>query len=366
MSFAILATGDEIVQGDTLNTNSHAIAHALHSLGLDLGLHLCCSDNEQEMFSSIEFLSKNHTHIITTGGLGPTSDDRTRFIIARFAELELIERAEAYAHVEERLARARLTMNAGNRQQAMFPKGAHLLPNPHGTAMGCYFYWQEKCFIMLPGPPRECLPMFNDYILPLLQDTEHSNQSWLKWRLFGVAEGQIAELLDDALKNVDCQTGYRLEAPYLEFKVRCDEKNAAKVKHIIEPIVAPHIIATTHKRASECLAHTIEELQVPIVIIDDVTGGALQTLIQRPANYRWLSFHESNSTAVIQFHLTGLDGYWLGSLGDAEVQLTINYQNAEEQGSEQHQLPYRSALIVQQAAEWLSYRLLHLINQLHQ
>ncbi len=77
----------------------------------------------------------------------------------------------------------------------MFPEGAVLLPNPHGTAMVVIYNYKDKIIILLPGPPRECLPMFNDYVLPLLQQTEHMDKQLLKWRLFGVAEGEIAEIL---------------------------------------------------------------------------------------------------------------------------------------------------------------------------
>ena len=138
MTIAILATGDEIIHGDTLNTNSHAIAHAINSEGLALGLHVSSSDNENEMLGCIEFLSQKHDTIILLGGLGPTSDDRTRFVLARFLKTTLVEFPKALAHIQARITRANLSLNPGNRQQALFPSGAVLLPNPHGTAMGCY------------------------------------------------------------------------------------------------------------------------------------------------------------------------------------------------------------------------------------
>lgn len=107
-------------------------------------------------------------------------------------------------------------------QQCLFPANARLFPNPYGTAMGCSYSWKGKVFILLPGPPRECLPMFNQDVLPLLlQTSRHSNKQILRWRVFGLAESEIAQILEEALEGLDCQTGYRLETPYLEFKVRC-------------------------------------------------------------------------------------------------------------------------------------------------
>jgi nicotinamide-nucleotide amidase len=365
MTIAIMATGDEIVHGDTLNTNSNAIAHALTSEGLPPGLHLSCSDNEQEMLSCLTFLCQKHDIVILIGGLGPTSDDLTRFALARFLKVSLIEFPEAVMHIKARLARANLNFNSGNRQQALFPTGATLLPNPHGTAMGCCYRSQGKLFILLPGPPRECLPMFNEHVLPVLQKIQHTDKHLLKWRLFGVAEGAIAEVLDSALSTVNCEIGYRLETPYVEFKVRCVKEEEEKIKQIVEPLIHTYIIASPKQKASERLREKIEQMQRPVVVIDDATGGVLQTLLQRPSTHPWLNFHDIGDSNTLFFHVSGLKEYWEQQSGSI-TDITIKYHNDIEHGSETHQMPYRSPLVIEYAAEWLSFRLFHLIDQLHQ
>ncbi|AHE66529.1 competence/damage-inducible protein A [Legionella oakridgensis] len=366
MNIAILATGDEIIYGDTLNTNGHAIAHLLCSEGFSLGLHLACGDSEVDIYSCLEFLGHNHDTVVVIGGLGPTSDDRTRFALARFLNAPLVEFPEALNHIQTRLNRANLSMNTGNHQQSLFPSHAILLPNPHGTAMGCICVQNNKQFILLPGPPRECLVMFNNHVLPELRHKKNygkESKSWLRWRLFGVAEGEIAEILDNALADMHCETGYRIETPYVEFKVRCQEAQVSRIKEMIDPIVAPHIIASPEQKASEGLRKKIAMLEEPMVIIDDATGGVLQTLLQRPNTYQKLMFHE-NDKWRLHFHLRGLEEYWTGRQS-ATTHLIIKYHNDVEHGSETHQIPYRSPLIVDYAVEWLSFRLLHLIDQLH-
>ncbi len=366
MTIAILSTGDEIIYGDTLDTNTHAIAHSLSSDGLITGLQLSCTDQEQDIVACLEFLTRHHDIIILTGGLGPTSDDRTRFALARFLALPLVEHASALQHVQTLLTRANLHMNAGNRQQALFPADAQLLPNPNGTAMGCTLAVKNKRFILLPGPPRECLPMFNDYVLPALQQAQHGDKILLKWRLFGVAEGEIAQTLEEALDNIDCETGYRLETPYVEFKVRCVAGQVDTVRKIIDPVVEPYIIAPPEQKASDRLRLRINELHVPLVIVDDVTGGILQKLLLRPENYGVLAFHEQKiMEGAICFHLTGLDEYWWQKSATI-TQVRINYRAGNTTGSETHSLPFRNQLVVEVAAEWSSFRLFHLINQLHQ
>ena len=364
MVAAILATGDEIIHGDTLNTNGHEIAKALSSEGVPLGLHMTCSDKEQELYDCVAFLAQKHDLIFIIGGLGPTSDDCTRFAVARYLNIALIEHQEAIVHINTRLKKAGLAMDRGNRQQALFPEGAQLLPNPHGTAMGCIYKAPSQLFVLLPGPPRECLPMLNQHVLRILQQKSRTQKQLLSWLLFGVAEGETAQMLDDALASVDCKTGYRLDTPYLEFKVRCQPECVAHIKKIIDPLVAPYIISPSHQKASERLRECIERLDAPLMIRDEVTGGLLQTLLQRPSTVHQVFFHKADKTHMY-FHLSGLDAYWHPT-HDSKAVLRIAYQIQGKSGEETQVIPYRaSALVLSFAAEWLSFRILQLINQFH-
>ena len=365
MTIAILATGDEIVHGDTLNTNTYEIAHALSSEGLSLGFQLSCSDKKTDMVDCLQFLAEKHDIIILIGGLGPTTDDLTRFALAEFTGDTLVQHAEALAHIQDRLHAAKVIMNQGNLQQCLFPERATLLPNPNGTAVGCFYQWNNTTFILLPGPPRECLPMFNNFVLPLLQKTQHSNKQMLKWRIFGLAESEIGQILEDALSDLDCQTGYRLDTPYIEFKVRCTSDLIEKAKTIVDPILAPHIIATTEKKASDKLRDLILNLNDPISIIDEATGGLLQFLLTKPGVHHLINFSSLNKTRL-SFHLSGLEEYWSKKPAKGQTQLIIHYSNENQEGGETHLIPYRSPSVVPHAAEWLSFRLFHLINQLHQ
>lgn len=363
MTIALLATGDELITGDTLNTNSHKIANALASEGLLIGLHLTTGDAEDQIVECIDFLCKQHDVLIITGGLGPTSDDRTRFALARYLDTPLLPYAEAMNHIQHHLRRTTLSISAGNQQQAMFTVNANLLPNPFGTAMGCSCVWGDKLFILLPGPPRECLPMFNNHVLPLLKDKTHTTNIQLKWRLFGVAESQIAQIIDDALAHLDVETGYRLETPYVECKVRCDRQLADEVETILSPLLEPHIISSTELKASEQLKALIEEKQIKLSIEDHATGGLLQCLLQQPSNSYLLHFN-SKKPQPLHVEFSGLEEYWQSQEGKNETCVTINYSYQQSKGQETHQLPYRTALVVHIAAEWLCFRLIHLIERI--
>ena len=372
MTLAILATGDEIIHGDTLNTNGHYIAKALSSDGIPLGLHVTCSDKENDLLDSIAFLAQNHSVIVSIGGLGPTSDDRTRFAFARYFGLELVEYTEALDHIQGRLKRANLPFDGGNRQQALFPPNATILPNPNGTAQGCLFSVKDKLVVLLPGPPRECLPMFNDYVLPRLQEIQHSQKKLLSWQLFGVAEGQVAALLETALKGMGCSLGYRLDTPYLEFKVRCAEKAVSKVQGIVEPLVASMIISPPKQKASTLLRERLALMKESVVILDRATGGVLETLLRCPDNAEKVHFYNQD-TDGLYFEITGLDVFWKQDKEATSADLLIKYHangsvisSLKQPGFERHSIPYRGhSMVLHYAAEWLSFRMLHLIDQIH-
>lgn len=365
MTIAILATGDELIHGDTLNTNSHNMAHILSSEGLPLGLQLTCSDDEDEIVRCLSFLAEKHSTIIVLGGLGPTTDDLTRFALSRFTNEPLVQHQEALDHIKSRLEPAKVTINQGNLQQCLFPKEARLLPNHNGTAVGCCYEWNKLKMFLLPGPPRECLPMFEQFVLPLLHHTQHSKKQLLKWRVFGVAESEIGQVLEEALEPFACQTGYRLEVPYIEFKVRCEPDLREQIRSVVDPILAPHLIATPLQKASEALLELIVINKEPVTIIDEVSGGFFETLLLKPGTRDLIKFNGLVKTKLF-FHITGLEEYWSKQKPTGSTQLIIDYSNQEQTGRETHTIPFRSPLVVHYAAEWLSFRLFHLINQLHQ
>lgn len=365
MSIAILATGDEIINGDTLNTSTQEMARTLTSEGLTVNQHMSCTDNQADIEACIHFLTQHHDTLIITGGLGPTSDDRTRFALAAFLKEPLESAEEAVCHIHTILHAKKSRESKSNLQQTFFPKGATLLPNPFGTAMGCYFSRQDKHFALLPGPPAECFPMFHHHLLPLIQHERKTDLQMLKWRVFGLAESEIASEIDEAMKDLPCETGYRLDVPYLECKVRCKKEDITNVKQRMEPIVRPHIISSVEKRASQELVDYILQHHIRFSITDHASGGRLQMLIQTPETLPWVEFNPKKKQAL-HFDIEGLDAYWHQGPKDQKTSMTIRYSQHGKQGEIHDPLPYRSRHVIYMAAEWSAFRLLQLINQLHQ
>lgn len=242
---ALLATGNELVEGDILNTNGQVIAQTLVKHGFELGLHVVAADDDADLETALTFLLPLHKAVIITGGLGPTSDDRTRQALSKVTRAELQFDETVWQSICE-LFQTRLGRQPHpvNRQQALFPHGSTVLPNPEGSAAGCKMQYQNNLIYMLPGPPNECLLMFENFVLPdLITNIPHENRIKLSWQLQGASEGEIAALIDEAVKDYPVITGYRASKPYLEVKIysyhhdKFDEMIIA-----IKKIIGPYLV----------------------------------------------------------------------------------------------------------------------------
>ena len=157
---AFLATGDEIVNGDILDTNAPYFARQLTDNSFVPGTRLIVSDDQKEMESAIRYLLQDHDALITIGGLSPTSDDRTRFAISDALEKPLQFDEASWDRIVEKLNSYNLAIPENNKQQCLFPENAEIYPNPNGTASACCINHDDKLVFMVPGPPNECREIF--------------------------------------------------------------------------------------------------------------------------------------------------------------------------------------------------------------
>ncbi len=360
---ALLATGDEISNGDILNTNTQEIAHRLFAEGMAVGNHMVTSDAIIEIEQAIVFLLASHSALIITGGLGPTSDDLTRFALSKALQRELIFDENAWDGIVNRLKKFGYdTPPLSNRQQALFPEGATIIPNPNGTAAGCLLEHENKFIFMLPGPPFECLPMFEQVTLPALKKAGFAKAEYHKnWLLFGVSEGQIAEELDAIAKPYNCMTGYRLFYPYIEFKIHSTNKNEfEKVIPQIERAIHPYILADGQKMASELLRARLENLNFTLTLCDSATGGLLESTLKTPNTFSHLHFVSDNNKAR---HITieGLTEFWQGS-ESTQTELTMYFNLENQQETLQVVVPFRGARVKKYAVEFICRKIYEMLT----
>ena len=181
---AILATGNELMDGSVLNTNTQYIAAALSQIGLTPYEQVTVSDHPDQLLRAFQRLLENYDLVIAIGGLGPTVDDRTRDLAAQALNLDLQFCASTWDTIQAIAARnyPDLVLTENNKTQAMILPQSLALANANGTAPG--LVWpapnNKPRLILLPGPPRECLPMFDQQVLPLLRQAFSAHDAPIK------------------------------------------------------------------------------------------------------------------------------------------------------------------------------------------
>ena len=201
MNCEILCVGTELLLGNTVNTNAANLSNMLSELGINVFWHSVVGDNPARLRESIALARSRADIILTTGGLGPTYDDLTKNVIA-----EAFGRAMVFHPEEDEFIRNWFYANApgryteNNRQQAFLPENCTVFRNLWGTAPGCAFEEDGVHVLMLPGPPRECLPMFRECARPYLQALSGETMVSHQIKTFGMGESRVEALLREKME----------------------------------------------------------------------------------------------------------------------------------------------------------------------
>ena len=156
----IIAVGTEILLGDILNTNAQYLSQEISALGINMYHQCVVGDNETRMYDAIKTAYDRSDIVIITGGLGPTDDDITKETVAKALSVNLVFHQESYDRLLEFFKYR--NMAPTNKKQAYILEGSTVLTNNHGTAPGCFYQKNGKVVVILPGPPHEMQPMFED------------------------------------------------------------------------------------------------------------------------------------------------------------------------------------------------------------
>lgn len=201
MKAEILAIGTEILLGDIVNTNAQFLAKELATLGIDVYHQSVIGDNEERIIESFEKAFERCDLVITTGGLGPTQDDLTKELGAKYFKKKLVLHEPSLEWIKKYLNIKDEDVVEANKKQAYYPEDSIILPNLNGTAPGSIISENNKILIILPGPPREMKSMFNDHVKKYLEGMTGKIIKSKTLRLFGIGESLMARKLDDLIQN---------------------------------------------------------------------------------------------------------------------------------------------------------------------
>lgn len=238
MKAEIIAVGTELLLGDILNTNAQFLSKELAILGIEVYHQTVIGDNGERLLEAFDEAFKRCDVVITSGGLGPTKDDITKEMAAKYFGKELTLNEEELKNIEQYFNKTGKKMTENNRKQAYFPKDDIILKNNNGTAPGAIMKGENGgIIIVLPGPPKELIPMFKESVVPYLRNTTDSTLYSKVLRLFGIGESTMEDEIKDILES---QTNPTV-APYakeldLILRITSKAKNEEEAKKLIEPL----------------------------------------------------------------------------------------------------------------------------------
>lgn len=237
MTGEIICVGTELLLGDIVNTNAQFLSKELASLGINIYNQTTVGDNEARLRSAISEAVSRSDIIFLTGGLGPTKDDLTKETVAVMFGIPLIEDAEAMRRIEEYFARSGRVMTENNRKQALVPEGATVFQNNHGTAPGLAIASKSQVIILLPGPPAELQPMFEESVKGYLADFCNTTIVSHSIRLFGIGESSAADRLADLFDSSNPTVAPYAKTGEVEIRVTAMADTQQAADAMIQPTV---------------------------------------------------------------------------------------------------------------------------------
>lgn len=283
MKAEILAVGTEILLGDIVNTNAQYIARRLADTGIFVYYQSVVGDNPERLKGAYELAFSRADIVITTGGLGPTNDDLTKEMAAEYFGKKLVLHKPSLSKIEKYFKDTKRTMTESNRKQAYFPEGSKILPNKNGTAPGCLIDEGGKILVLLPGPPKEMAPMFEDEVLPYLEKFQDGVLVSKVLRVAGLGESFMTEKVRDI---IDAQTNPTI-APYakdgeaiLRITARSADRDAgyeliSRTEEKIKKRLGDNVYGVDNDTIEGVVARMIMDKKLTISTAESCTGGLL-------------------------------------------------------------------------------------------
>jgi nicotinamide-nucleotide amidase len=288
MRVELINTGSELLLGFTVDTHLNYIAQKLCDIGLRLNRQTTVGDDRAEMRAAIAEALQRSDVIIITGGLGPTSDDFTRDVVAELFDRKLVRDDAVAAHIAERMRKRGIKLPDSVYVQALVPEGAQVLPNANGTAPGLLLDCRGTArralvVFLLPGPPRELKPMFENHVLPLIQKRigAQAKPDCRVFKVGGLAESLVEEKVAPAVTDLSgIELGYCAKMGEVEVRVISNLKSVAdEAEQRIRGALGDHIFGMGEDRLEEVVVRKLIAARKTIAVAESCTGGLIANRI---------------------------------------------------------------------------------------
>lgn len=288
MVVELVCVGTELLLGNIVNTNAAYLAERCAQLGFSCFYQAVVGDNKERLTEQLNLSLKRSDIIILCGGLGPTPDDLTKEVVAECVGKKLIMDAASQEAIEQYFANKGIVPTNNNWKQAMIPEGAIVLPNHNGTAPGIILKAGEQHLVLLPGPPAELEPMFEESVIPYLKSLEEQVISSVTVKVCGIGESKVAEQIQDMIDsqtNPTIATYAKTGEVHIRVTAKAEDEKAAH--KLIKPIVKElklrlsNYIYTTEDDVSleKAVVDLLLANDLTVTLAESCTGGLLAARI---------------------------------------------------------------------------------------
>jgi nicotinamide-nucleotide amidase len=282
MRVALLNTGTELLLGDVQDTHLSFIAREILPLGLRIEERRTVPDGPLIRNALLD-LFRGYQVLFVTGGLGPTSDDISRDVVANAVGLELETQPDLLQSLRQRLRVRGIPWNDSIAGQAQVPIGAEVLPNENGSAPGLYLAANlnpqiaSPHIFVLPGPPRELQPMFRKSVLPLLQSVVPSRKVERRvYKIAGVGESTVEQKVGEKILAISgIELGYCARPAEVDLRIVGDPAAIAQADDVIRTELRTFIFSTQDETLEAALVKLLTSRRETVATAESCTGGLL-------------------------------------------------------------------------------------------
>ncbi len=286
MNAEIITVGTELLLGDIVNTNSQFLSRELAAYGIGMLYQSTVGDNIDRLGEVLRLAMGRSDLVLLTGGLGPTQDDLTRETVADVLGLPLVPDEESLRRIEEYFRNTGREMTENNKKQAMLPEGCIVFPNDHGTAPGCAVERYGQSILLLPGPPRELIPMFNDYVAPYLSRFSGGTIYSQTVGVFGLSESAVAERLADLVCGENPTVAPYAKEGEVVLRVTAHAENREAARAMCAPVteeirkrLGVNVYGVDAGSLQKAVVSLLKEKGLQIATAESCTAGLLSTRI---------------------------------------------------------------------------------------
>lgn len=295
MIVEIVNTGSELLLGRVLNTNQQWLCREVVDLGWVVERQVAVPDTARGIRDAVREALARADVVITTGGLGPTSDDITRELIAEMLGRQLVMDDAVRESIRRFFASRKRPQPARTELQALVPEGAMVLPNSQGTAPGLaievpagLFRDAASWLIMLPGPPRELRPMWTDHTLPLLKRLFAPDSTFVcrTLKTTGIGESRVEEVIARHLADLvraGLEIGYCARVGEVDVRFVCRGPNGAacvaEAEKIARRLLRDHVFGVDDEQLETVIVRLLTERKATLAVAESCTGGFIANRI---------------------------------------------------------------------------------------